>query len=362
MRNMVNGWVAGCFFYRFCPERTRSGVKKERVPFILPPVCAIFAAETRNIHFLFGMEYMERITDFGGLTTRLADLGRRLTVAVVCGTDESTRDAVSWAVKDGFVEAVFVGGGADMTDAETAPYVRDVAAADDTDAARQAVAMVREGKADVLMKGMVGTDVLLRAVLDKQSGLLPPGGVLTHLAVAEVPGYERLLFMTDVAVIPYPDAVQRRAQVDCAVRTCRAMGIDVPRVALVHCSEKASDKFPHTLDYLEMKREAAGGRWGDIVLDGPLDVRTACDAEALRLKGIESPVEGRADVLVFPDIEAGNTFYKTMTFFAHASTAGMLQGAMSPVVLPSRGDTAVSKYYSLALAVVGAAAEKEAGH
>lgn len=300
---------------------------------------------------------MEEITDFSRLTACLSGQGRRLTVAVVCGTDVSTREAVLWAVRDGFVRAVFVGG-ADVPpvddDDEVAPYVRHVPAAGAEEAARKAVAMVRAGEADVLMKGLLNTDVLLHAVLDKECGLLPPGNVLTHLAAAEIPGRDRLLFMTDVAVIPYPTPVQRRAQVDYAVRICRALGIGVPRIALVHCSEKPGDKFPHTLDYLDMRREAAAGRWGEVLMDGPLDVRTACDAGALRLKGIVSPLEGRADVLVFPDIEAGNTFYKTITCFAQASVAGMLQGASCPVVLSSRGDTSASKYYSLALAVIAA--------
>lgn len=300
---------------------------------------------------------MEPITNFDELAARLAAIGRRLRVAVVCGTDSSTRQAVLRAVDEGFAEAVFVDGAVVAADAlPDSPHVRHIAAGDDAAAARTAVAMAHAGEADVLMKGLVSTDVLLRAVLDKNGGLLPPGGVLTHLAAAAMPGCRSLLFMTDVAVIPYPTPVQRRAQMDCAVRTCRAFGIEVPRLALVHCSEKPSDKFPHTLDYADVKREAAGGRWGDIVVDGPLDVRTACDPEALRAKGIASPVEGRADVLVFPDIESGNVFYKTVTYFVGAATAGVLQGTSHPVVLPSRGDTPQSKYYSLAMAATMAAA------
>lgn len=299
---------------------------------------------------------MKPITNFAALVGRLNEVNRRLKVAVVCGRDVSTRESVMRAVDEGFVEAVFVDGTTATDALPERPHVRRVKTDDDSAAARLAVAMARAGEADILMKGLVDTGVLLRAVLDKNGGLLPPGGVLTHLAAAEMPGRRELLFMTDVAVIPYPTPGQRRAQIDCAVRTCRAFGISVPRVALVHCSEKPSDKFPHTLDYAEVCREAAGGRWGDIVVDGPLDVRTACDPEALYTKGIDSPVEGRADVLVFPDIESGNTFYKTVTYFVGAATAGVLQGTSHPVVLPSRGDEPLSKYYSLAMAATMAAA------
>lgn len=280
--------------------------------------------------------------------------GRGLRLAVVCGRDASTLSAVSRALSQGLGGAIFVGpeapvAGRDLPVA-VADRVEHLPAATDAEAAALAVRLVREGRADFLMKGLVGTDVLLRAVLDKAAGLLPAGRVLTHVAVAEPEGYGKLLFFTDVAVMPRPTEAQREAQLGYALELCRACGVETPRVALVHCSEKPSDKFPHTLHYRRLVEQAAQGRWGRAVIDGPLDVRTACDPLALRAKGIASPVGGEADILVFPDIEAGNAFYKTLTFFARSAAAGVLCGAVCPVVLPSRGDSADDKFHSLALA------------
>lgn len=299
---------------------------------------------------------MDPIRSFQQLAGHLSGSGVRRRIAVVCGSDSSTCQAADRALAGGFAEIVFVGRTADVRRRRAAePFpalVRYVDAADDASAARQAVALVRRGEADVLMKGLVPTDVLLRAVLDKEQGLLPPGSVLTHLAAAQLPAYGKLLCFTDSAVIPYPTPQQREVQVAGAVRLCHALGVAEPRVALIHCSEHVSDKFPHTLTYAALAAAARQGRWGRAVVDGPLDVRTSCDAAALAVKGISSPIGGQADALVFPDIEAANAFYKAITLFAGAETAGILQGASSPVVLPSRGDSAASKFYSLALAAL----------
>ena len=225
----------------------------------------------------------------------------------------------------------------------------------DTDeAARAAVEAVRRGQADVLMKGMLNTDNLLRAVLNKEHGILPQGNVLTHITAAEIPGRDRLLFFTDAAVIPSPTLPQRVAMVEDIAGVCRAFGIDCPRIALIHCTEKTSPKFPLTLDYGQLKEMAAEGRFGHIIIDGPMDVKVACDPHAGALKGIVSPVDGRADALIMPDIESGNVFYKTLTGFVGALTAGMLVGTSAPVVLPSRGDSTRAKLCSLAMACLTA--------
>ena len=290
------------------------------------------------------------------LTEHLAAQRERQTVAVVCGHDAQTIEAVGQAIDPGFAKAVLVDTMPDAPERLMAggrsAHVAHCRANDDAEAAAMAVDLVRQGRADMLMKGLVSTDVLLRAVLNKQQGLLPQGAVLTHVAVAELPAYDKLLLFSDAAVIPYPTPQQRRAQVAALVQTARALGIGEPRLSLIHCSEHVSDKFPHTADYRAIAKEAEDGRWGRVRIDGPLDVRTSLDAATLRVKGITSPIEGRADALLFPDIEAGNTFYKTVTLFGRAKTAGVLCGTTRPVVLPSRGDDAPTKLYSLALAAL----------
>lgn len=218
-------------------------------------------------------------------------------------------------------------------------------------AAEKAVALVRRGDADVLMKGLIGTDILLRAILNKVSGLLPEGQVLTHISVAEIPTYPKLLFFSDVAVIPYPTQKQRTEQVRYAVGICHQLGIQEPRVALIHCAEHGGRQFPFVEGYQDIKSLAVQGVFGKCVVDGPLDVKSACSSEALKAKGITSPLHGEADVLIMPDIEAGNAFYKSMTLFVKARTAGILCGTVCPVVVPSRGDDAEAKYNSILFAL-----------
>ncbi len=258
-------------------------------------------------------------------------------MAVVCGTDSHTMYAVNRAREEGFAEFLMVGDGLSSDDA-----------------AREAVRMVRHGEADILMKGIINTDNLLRAILDKEKGLLPRGSVMTHLSVMKIPSYPKLLFFSDAAVIPCPTLEQKIAMLRYAIRSCERFGISQPRIALIHCTEKVSPKFPHSVDYAKIVEMARAGEFGNAIIDGPMDVKTACEKESGHIKGISSPIGGEADVLIFPNIESGNVFYKTTSCFAHADMAGVLQGTICPVVLPSRSDSGESKYYSLAVACLTA--------
>mgnify|MGYP003623427399 CR=1 FL=1 len=134
-----------------------------------------------------------------------------------------------------------------------------------------------------------------------------------------------------------------------AIHTCHSFGIKQPRVALIHFTEKVSAKFPTSLDYVNIVELAEGGEFGDVIVDGPMDVRTACEKASGDIKGIASPINGEADVLIFPNIESGNAFYKSVSLFSKAEMAGLLQGPICPVVLPSRSDYGLSKYYSIAM-------------
>lgn len=254
-------------------------------------------------------------------------------VAVVCPEDDCTRESLRRASEEGFIEIL--------------PFHGN----DPAQAAAHAVAAVREGQADILMKGFINSAPFLRAVLDRQTGILPDGRVLTHVAVAEIQGYPRLLFFSDAAVIPFPTQQQREAQTKYLAHICHRFGIEKPRIALIHCQEKADTRhFPYTAGYAEVIARAQAGDYGSCIVDGPLDVKTACSPEAMAEKQINSPINGKADALVMPDIEAGNVFYKTLTLFAQTRTAGLLQGTDVPVVMNSRADTAESKYLSLCTA------------
>lgn len=294
---------------------------------------------------------MKAIENFEELIAYLGGGMEPKRVAVVCPYDESTQGAVRKAMDEGFVKPILVGDPKLMGGAlKEVPRLK---ATDDDDAAAKAVELVRQGMADVLMKGMLNTDNLLRAVLNKQTGILQQGKVLTHLTCAQLPDYDKLLFMTDVAVIPQPTKEQRQQQLRYVLRLCHSMGIKQPGVALINCSEKVDERhFPHTAEYRELVKEAEQGTYGECIVDGPLDLKTSLSGRALKKKGLSSPLRGHADALIFPDIQAGNVFYKTITLFCHATTAAILAGPDVPVVLTSRADDVDSKFYSLALACV----------
>ena len=278
---------------------------------------------------------MQPIRTLNDMIVFLRERGDRKRVAVVSASDASTRYAVEKGKEMGFIEPVFIDGN------------------DKDECARRAVAMCRNGEANILMKGLINTDVLLRAILDKEKGIIRPGHVLTHVAMAEIPKYDKLLFFTDAAVIPVPTPTQRRQQIHYMNYVCHALGIEEPRISLIHCAEKVSAKaFPYTADYMDIIAEAQTGKFGRCIIDGPLDLKTSLDAVSLHEKGIRSVIDGQADALIFPDIVAGNVFYKTLTLFAYAKTAGVLQGTQCPCVVSSRADSPESKFYSLALAAI----------
>ncbi|MEG1838476.1 MAG: phosphate acyltransferase [Bacteroidaceae bacterium] len=297
---------------------------------------------------------MNPIVNFAELTAHLKTLNKRKRIAVVCANDPNTEYAISRALEEGFAEFLMIG---DSSILEKYPslklypdFVSFLHIEDSDEAARQAVRIVREGGADILMKGIINTDNLLHAILDKEKGLLPKGKILTHLAMMQIPTYNKLLFFSDAAVIPRPTLQQRIEMIWYAIHTCRSFGIEQPRISLIHCTEKVSAKFPHSLDYVNIVELAEAGEFGDVIIDGPLDVRTSCEQASGDIKGIVSPINGQADVLIFPNIESGNTFYKSVALFAKADMAGLLQGPICPVVLPSRSDSGLSKYYSIAMA------------
>lgn len=263
----------------------------------------------------------------------VAAAGRKLRIAAVSPADEATREALARVEQAQLAEVVTID--------DTLPER----------AAQKAVALVRRGDANVLMKGLIGTDILLKAILSKVSGLMAEGSVLTHISVAQMPTYHKLLFFTDVAVIPYPTQRQRQEQVRYTADICRRMGIESPRIALIHCAEHGGRQFPFVEGYADIKRMAADGDFGPCIVDGPLDVKSACSLQALHAKAITSPLQGESDVLVMPDIEAGNAFYKAMTLFAQAQTAGILWGAQCPIVVPSRGDSTEAKFNSILFAL-----------
>ena len=261
---------------------------------------------------------MPSIKNFDELTAHLASKGTKSRVAVVWAEDDVTRSAVLKGLEAGIITATFVGCRKEIEADERLAKHKDIFtiidANDRDDAAAKAVAEVREDRAQVLMKGLLNTDNLLRAVLNKETGILPKGNVLTHITVADIPELGHLLLFTDAAVIPNPTCEQRIEQVKYITKIAHALHIEEPKISLIHCSEKVDERhFPCTADYVQIKELATKGEFGKCIVDGPLDLKTSLCYESMHHKGINSPINGEADAVLFPAIESGNVCYKTIT-------------------------------------------------
>jgi len=227
-----------------------------------------------------------------------------------------------------------------------------VAAKDPVSASMEAVRLVRCGDADMLMKGLVDTATLLHAVFDKNAGIRS-GALASHVAVMESPSYHKLLFVTDAAINIAPDLKTKVEIVNNAVRAAKALGVEAPKVALLAAVEKIDgERMPCTVDAAAITQMQRRGQIKGCLIDGPLALDNAISAENARIKKIDSPVSGEVDILVAPDIEAGNILYKCLLGLGGAKGAGIVMGASSPIVLTSRADKARTMLASIAFAVL----------
>ena len=220
-----------------------------------------------------------------------------------------------------------------------------------------AAALVREGKADLLMKGKLDTAVLLKAVVNKEHGL-GKGGVMSHFSIFEVPGYHKLLCPVDGGMMTYPTLEQKKAIIENTVGVLHAMGYECPKVGVLACVEKVNPKMPETVEADALKQMNQRGEITGCIVEGPVSYDCAMSKEIAEFKGFDSPVSGDCDVLVAPNIHAGNIMGKLLTVTCGARLAGMMVGAKCPIVMTSRGSSAEEKYLSIVLAA--AAAQKEA--
>jgi len=301
---------------------------------------------------------MELITSFAELTSHLKSVNQRKRLAVANAVDSHTLDAVLKAVDMGIVEAFLIGDVASIEsphlfeEHNLSPFIHIIDIPEVQLATLEAVRMVKAGQADILMKGLVNTDVLLRAILDKEKGILPAGNVLTFNAALQIPNYHKLIFFSDPVVIPSPNLVQRTAMIKYAIKTAYKFGISNPKVALIHATEVANPKIHYMQDYLDIMQMWREGEFGNVIMDGPLDIFLALDKERGSIKNVPSPILGDAEILIFPNFECANCFYKGLSLFAGAEMGGLLQGTEKPVVLTSRSESVQSKFYSIAMACV----------
>ena len=225
-------------------------------------------------------------------------------------------------------------------------------------AARRVVALVREGQADVVVKGHLPTDILLKAILERELGLRDRR-LLSHVSVFQLPGLERFIFLSDAGVVLYPTVYQKLEIIQGAVEVAHRFGLECPKVAILAATEIIHPHIPASFEALALARMAEQGWIEGAVVDGPLALDSALSAEAAQMKGIESAVAGQADILIVPDIESGNIAAKSFLYFAHGRMAGLVIGARAPIVVNSRADSADNRLLSLAMAVYLAAPENE---
>jgi len=222
----------------------------------------------------------------------------------------------------------------------------------DIKSASLAVEMINKGKGDFLMKGLISTDRYMKAILNKECGLMDPGAILSHVTVTESKHYHKLLIVGDVAIIPLPDLNQKIAITNYLIRTANLLGIENPKVGLLSASEQTLPKITSSADAAIIAKMAQRGQIKGAIVEGPLGLDMILDRESALIKGVDSPVCGDADCILFPNIESGNTFYKTIIKLAKSELGAIVMGARVPCVLTSRGDSECSKLYSIALAAM----------
>lgn len=274
-------------------------------------------------------------------------------IAVAVAQDVEVLSAVSNAKNLGIADAILVGDKDEIEKVAAGCGVdlakfRVIDIKDKSEACRTAVELVSTGKAHLVMKGLVDTSIILKAVLDEKIGLRT-GNVLSHVAVFDVPGYDRLFYVTDAAMNIAPDLMQKKQIIENAIQVANALGNDEPKVAMLAAVEKVNPKMQATVDAAELVRMNEAGELKGCVVGGPFALDNAISVEASKHKGITHPVAGYADILMVPVIEAGNMLYKSMVFFARAKNAGIIVGAKAPVVLTSRADSDEAKLNSIAI-------------
>jgi phosphate butyryltransferase len=277
------------------------------------------------------------------------------TVAVAAAAQEAVLLAVNEAEELGIADVLLVG---DQAEIERMGRQNDVELGrldiidepDPTRAARETMRLIRAGRAQIAMKGAIQTADFLRAALDREIGLRT-GRLISHVAAFDIPGLDRLVLVSDAGVVVAPTLEQKADIVRNAIDVAHRLAIVRPKVALLAATETVNPKIPATVDAAALSKMADRKQIVGGVVDGPLTLDNAISREAANIKGVESPVAGQADILIAPDIEAGNILAKGIIYFAQAYMAGVIVGAKVPIILPSRSDTHQAKLIAISMCV-----------
>lgn len=285
------------------------------------------------------------------------------TLAVAVAQDKDVLLAIKNAKEEGIVDPILLGDKEKILNiAEEIDFkldgVRIIDEKDGSLATRKATELVSSGQASILMKGLIDTSIIMKAVLDKEIGLRT-GKIISHVAVFDIPTYHKIFFVTDAAMNIAPDLKGKKEIAENAIELAHSLDIELPKVAVVASKEKVSPKMQATVDAKDLADMNKNGEIKDAIVDGPFALDNAVSKESARIKGIESEVAGDADILLVPDIDAGNLLYKSLTFLGGAKSAGLILGTKAPIVLTSRADNDEAKLNSIALAVLMAAKQEE---
>ncbi len=279
-------------------------------------------------------------------------------VSVAAAEDIDVLGAVKEATEKGIAEPILVGDEKKIREiAKELNFdllnIEVINEKDGEKACRKAVSLVSSGQAEVLMKGLIDTAVIMKQVLDKEIGLRT-GKLISHVVVFNVPTYHKVLFVTDAAMNIAPSLDQKKEIIDNAVELAHSLDIEEPKVAIIGAREKVSNKMEATVHAKELENMNKRGEILGCVVEGPFALDNAISKEAAIHKGVESDMAGDVDILLVPNIEAGNVLYKSLTYFSKAKSAGIIAGTKAPIVLTSRTDTREAKLYSIALGVLRA--------
>jgi phosphate butyryltransferase len=296
------------------------------------------------------------LRSFEDIRSLAESLETRPRMAVAAAADPHTLEAVVFAEQAGVIEPVLLG------DAEGIRRILKDLAKDPDDyetydepdaleAASKAVKLVKDGKADCILKGKLDTAVLLKAVVNKENGI-STGRLMSHFTIFEVPAHDRLIAAVDGGMVAYPDLMQKKAIIENTVAAMRALGVDTPKVGVLACVEKINPKMPETLDGAALKEMNERGEIRNCIVEGPISYDCALRKDIADLKGFKSPCAGCCDILVAPNIQAGNIMGKMFTISAGGKMAGIILGAGCPIAMVSRGSDADEKYTSIVLAAL----------
>ena len=294
------------------------------------------------------------ITAFAQLIEEAKEIGPR-TVAIAAAQEKEVLLAALDAEMQDLCECILVGDRAAITEIaqENSIEIRRMMIIHEPkprQAARKVMELVRMGHAQMAMKGGIETGDFLRAALDKEVGLRV-GRLLTHVGIYEIPGFDRLLFLSDAGVVVAPTMEQKIEIVQNAIYVAQRLGVEQPKVAILAATEMVNPKIPATLDAANLSKMADRAQIKGGIIDGPLALDNAISLESAQIKGIKSDVAGRADILIPPDVEAANVLAKAITYFAKGIMAGVVVGGKSPIIVASRSDPHETKLVSMALGV-----------